>query len=312
VRIRIASYAYLVNVTQPETGFRTIDLTHDGRNRPYLVLLPAAAGSERLPLVIELHGRGIDAATFDRLTGFGALASEAGFALVAPSAVGEMWNDGRDDDAEAHGLPDDVAYLNAVIDDAVARLPIDPARIYVVGMSNGATMAARLVCEGGGRIAAVAQVAGTAALGVGSNCHRSTPLPLLQIHGSDDRYAPYGGGVASAARRRFVLRVPPRPVVSVEAWASLWIVANGADATPAVSAASPDTTARKWAGPTPASDVVFYRVEGGGHTWPSSTFTLPRLLFGRTSTTFDATRTIWSFFSEHRLQAGSAGGPASS
>ena len=44
---------------------------------------PPARG---LPLVLELHGRGIDAVMFDRLTGFMDLARESGFALVAPSA----------------------------------------------------------------------------------------------------------------------------------------------------------------------------------------------------------------------------------
>jgi polyhydroxybutyrate depolymerase len=166
-------------------------------------------------------------------------------------------------------------------------------------MSNGATMAGRLACEAGDRLAAVAQVAGTAALGVAAGCRRLDPLPLIQIHGTDDRYAPYEGGVASAARRRFVLHVPPRPVVGVEAWASMWIVANDADPTPILSSIASDTTARKWSGPTSASDVAFYRVDGGGHTWPDATFGLPKLLFGRTTRTFNATTTVWSFFREH-------------
>jgi len=47
---------------------------------PYLLQAPPAAGTagDRLPLVLELHGRGIDAETFDRMTGFGALAGEGG------------------------------------------------------------------------------------------------------------------------------------------------------------------------------------------------------------------------------------------
>jgi poly(3-hydroxybutyrate) depolymerase len=32
-----------------------------------------------MPLVLEIHGRGIDAAQLDRLTGFGSLANEAHF-----------------------------------------------------------------------------------------------------------------------------------------------------------------------------------------------------------------------------------------
>ncbi|HEY5472890.1 MAG TPA: PHB depolymerase family esterase, partial [Candidatus Limnocylindrales bacterium] len=119
-----------------------ISFTHNGVERPYLIQACASGAgvAERVPLVLELHGRGIDAVRFDQLTGFGVLADEAGFALALPNAVGEIWNDGRDAAPEGLG-PDDIGYLIAVLDDVCARLPIDPRRIYVVGMSNGAAMA---------------------------------------------------------------------------------------------------------------------------------------------------------------------------
>lgn len=52
----------------------------------------------------------------------------------------EIWNNGRYPGVEREG-PDDVDYLLALIDDARTRLPIDPRRVYTMGMSNGATMA---------------------------------------------------------------------------------------------------------------------------------------------------------------------------
>ena len=195
---RLATEAQM-QATAP-AGRRAVALTHDGIDRPYLLQAPPAGGStgERVPLVVELHGRGIDAETFDRLTGFGALAGEEGFALALPSAVGEIWNDGRDAAAEGR-RPDDVGYLTAMIDDATAQLPIDPRRIYVVGMSNGATMAGLLACELAERIAAVAQVAGTAAAGVAATCRPARPVPILNIHGTRRRLRPVRG------------RDPPQP-----------------------------------------------------------------------------------------------------
>ena len=281
-------------------GRHAVPLTHDGIDRPYLLQAPPAAGTagDRLPLVLELHGRGIDAETFDRMTGFGALAGEEGFVLALPSAVGEIWNDGREA-APKGRRPDDVGYLTAVIDDATARLPIDPGRIYVVGMSNGATMAGRLACELAERIAAVAQVAGTAAAAVAATCHPARPVPILNIHGSADDYAPYEGGVRHSLRGRVVLRHAAGPSVGIDDWARFWTAANGALEGPVLSALPPDITIRTWHGPTPSADVTFYRIEGGGHTWPSSRFSLPALLFGRTSRTFDATRVSWDFLARH-------------
>jgi len=281
-------------------GRTTLQLTHGGTERPYLLQIPPSAGEERLPLLLELHGRGIDAVQFDGLTGFGELAAEAGYALAMPSAISEMWNDGRNPATGGIHRPDDVAYLAAVLDDVLARAAIDPHRIYVAGMSNGATMAGRLACELPDRLAAVAQVAGTAAVEVVSRCRPARSTPILSIHGSADDYAPYEGGTRHSLRSRLVLRHASGPVVGVDEWARFWVEANGARAEPATTELLPDTTVRAWRGASPQSDVVFYRVEGAGHTWPGGRWVLPAFLFGKTSGTFDAARTIWEFLAAHR------------
>jgi polyhydroxybutyrate depolymerase len=289
-------------------GRQTIALTYDGLDRPYLLQAPAAtaaaaasaSAAERVPLVLQLHGRGIAAVQFDRLTGFGEVAGEQGFALAMPSAVGEIWNDGRD--AAPGGMrPDDVGYLAAVIDDAVARPAIDSRRVYVVGMSNGATMAARLACERADRIAAFAQVAGTVGADVAATRRPARPVPILSIHGTADDYAPYEGGARHTLRGRIVLRHAVGPSLGVDEWARFWVEANGALDGPVVSELPPDTIIRTWHGPSPCSDVAFYRIEGAGHTWPGSRFALPAFVFGRTSRTFDAAHVIWEFLAAHTL-----------
>ena len=277
-------------------------MRHEGRERPYLLHVPPAALAERAPLLLELHGRGIDPVSFDRWTGFRHLADKAGFVVALPSAVGEIWNDGRFPGLTRDG-PDDVGYLVALIEDACTRFSIDERRIYVVGMSNGATMAARLVCERAGRIAAFAQVAGTAAAGVAATCRPACPVPILQVHGTNDDFAPYGGGRRHGLRARLVLRHAAGPSIGVDDWARLWVAANEAHEGPRIETFPPDTTVRRWHGPSPASDVVFYRVDGGGHTWPGNRQPLPRPLFGRKSRAFDATKVIWNFLSAHRRDA---------
>ena len=288
--------------TSLPAGSHTISLRHEGRERPYLLHIPPSAVTERVPLLLELHGRGIDPVSFDRWTGFRHLADRAGFVVALPSAVGEIWNDGRYPELVRDG-PRDVGYLVALIEDACTRLPIDGGRIYVVGMSNGATMAARLVFEQARRIAAFAQVAGTAAVGVAANSRPACPVPILQVHGTGDDFAPYGGGRRHGLRARLVLRHAAGPSIGVDDWARLWVAANEAHEGPRIETLPPDTTVRRWRGPSPASDVVFYRVDGGGHTWPGNRQPLPRLLFGRTSRAFDATKVIWDFLAAHRREA---------
>lgn len=250
--------------------------------------MPDGAG-ERPALVVELHGRGIDPIRFDGLTGFRRLADEAGFVLALPAAVGEIWNDGRDPLRST----DDVGYLDALIEDACRQCPVDPRRVYLVGMSNGAAMAGRFALERTERIAGIGQVAGTAAAAITKQHHPNRALRLIQIHGSRDEIAPYAGGSRRALRARLLVRRSFAASVGVDEWARLWVEALGGPETPQTDMPVPDTTRRTWRDAHGKPTVVFYRVEGAGHTWPSSNIKLPRFLFGRTTTTFDATRTIW-------------------
>jgi polyhydroxybutyrate depolymerase len=249
-------------------------------------------------LLVQLHGRGIDPVRFDRLTGFGALADQEGFAIAMPGAIGEIWNDGRDAAPESM-RPDDVGYLTAVIADACARLPIDRRRIYLAGMSNGAAIAGRMACERAELIAGLAQVAGTAGMSVVAATRPARPVPIISIHGTADRVAPYQGGVRRGLLPHVMIRHAAGPSIGVDDWAAFWVAADGATTGPSTTTLPPDVTIRTWHGPTPASDVVFYRLEGCGHTWPGAHIPLPALLFGRTSRTIDAARVCWEFLAAH-------------
>lgn len=248
---------------------------------------------------MELHGRGIEATRFDALTGFGELAGARGFALALPNAINEVWNDGRPQTTKLSGGADDVGSLAALIGDAQTAAPIDPDRVSLAGMPNGAVMAGRFTCERATEIAGFAQVGGTAAAEVARDAHPSTAVPLLHVHGTADRFAPYEGGVPNAPLARLLLGRSRSPAVGVDEWARFWVEANAAAPEPTVRHLPPDTTVREWHGDTPASDVVFYRVGGAGHTWPSPRWRLPSLIFGGRTRTFDATEAIVSFLLDH-------------
>jgi polyhydroxybutyrate depolymerase len=62
----------------------------------------------------------------------------------------------RDGDRWTQGIPDDVAFLDAVIARVSREHGVDPERIYVSGFSNGGQMAARMALERPETFAAVA------------------------------------------------------------------------------------------------------------------------------------------------------------
>ena len=83
----------------PGTFRRTLD--HDGRERSYLVHLPAqAASGDPLPVILNFHGGGGNAQGQEDYSRMDAVADEAGFIAVYPEGTGRFggylltWNAG--------------------------------------------------------------------------------------------------------------------------------------------------------------------------------------------------------------------------
>ena len=85
-------------------GDQHLAVSHGGHERPYLLHVPTNSPADKVPLLVELHGRGIDPIAFDRWTGFRDLADREGFAVALPGSVGPIWNDGRFPELERSGV----------------------------------------------------------------------------------------------------------------------------------------------------------------------------------------------------------------
>jgi len=172
--------------------------TSYGGDRPVDLQTPAITPGEQYPLVMVLHGYGasglIQTAYF-QLTDL----PDEGIFLLSPDgtidANGNRFWDASEACCGADGPEvDDVAYLGGLIDAVMADWPIDPARVYVVGHSNGHFMAYRLACERADVITAIAGLAGAAPTVDGSGCDPAQPVSSLHIHGTADSTIPYAGG----------------------------------------------------------------------------------------------------------------------
>jgi polyhydroxybutyrate depolymerase len=253
------------------------------------------------PLVIQLHGGGGNGHGLDRLTRFHTLADQERFAVLSPSGVNRRWNDGRAIRGARPAAPaagaDDVGFIAALIDCVAGWLPVDRRRVYVVGISNGAMMAARLASQIPDRIAAYAQVAATVAIDAPNWWHPDRPVPFINIGGTADPIVPYLGGEVRGGRRD---RPDLGRVLAVDQWAAL-LAAHNHSIGPETHALPPDLSVRTWRGQTPQGDLEFWRVDGGGHTWPGGIQYLPARIIGTTSATFDATTAIWRFFQPRAL-----------
>ncbi len=252
----------------------------DGQVRTYRVFAPTTLEPEgQPPLVLVLGGVGNSAENMVGATEFDRQATVGNFIVAYPEGLDLTWNAGFCCASGITSGVDDVAFLSRLIDQLVADYDVDPARVYVTGVSAGAMMAYRLACERPDRIAGVGSVAGAMVL---ERCQPDQGVPVIEIHGTEDPLVPYGGGLV---RPEAVANQPvPATVAVVERWASL----NDCPAGPREETQGPVTTLRWTACPGGAA-VELVTVEGGGHTWFASGL-------GPANGAVDATMLIWDFF----------------
>ncbi|MEV5570441.1 hypothetical protein AB0L06_10335 [Spirillospora sp. NPDC052269] len=221
-----------------------------------------------MPLILDLHG--LDSSGFEQAV-YGRLADEGaarGFVVVEPdSAPGRTgW--------KLPGMPDgraDIGYVSALLDHLEKGLCLDRRREFAAGFSNGAGLAAALVCGLGGRLAGIAAVSG---LNLTRPCPQPAPTTIVAFHGTSDPVVPYGGGEPFGGNRS---RIPSWMVPSdgsfdlpsVSASAAAWGRAFGCGKTASAEPAS-GVRHRAWTACRRDARVDLYTVSGTGHAWPGS------------------------------------------
>ncbi len=295
----------------PHGSYRRASLIHDSLKRTFIVYLPSSYDrTVPSPLVMALHGKGVDAEGMILVTrkGFDRLAERDGFLVVYPDGLELNWNDGRRDeeaDDRAHREDiDDVGFIAALADTMVSEYNTDPRLVYVTGISNGAIMAYRLACELSHKIAAIAPVDGNIPLLFIDDCSPSRHVPVLAINNVNDPVVPFEGGeIYSHSGREMLGRV-----LSVEKSVEYWVKRNGCSPVPVITE-EPDrdptdgtrVARREYFNREDGTEVVLYVVDGGGHTWPGGLQYLPARVIGKTSRDIDASEVIWSFFKRQKL-----------
>ncbi len=277
----------------PAHGSSFETLRTGGHRRTYALHLPARAGNAPVPLLIVLHGFGGNGLDMEDGTHFSQLADTANAIVAYPDGLRTYGFAGPRHWSSSGSDETDVEFIRALIDEIAKHHRVDSHRIYVTGFSNGASMAYRIAAELADRIAAIGAVAG--AIGRRDDRGRATtirapsrPVPVVAMHGVlDDRVA-YGD---SASARRGVL-----PVAAAMAF---WREQDHCP-TPPLREISHDgnVVAERSTGCAESTDVLYYSVQDGAHTW----FMLHPDSLGSISARHDFTATdlVWAFLSAHR------------
>ena len=277
-------------------GTTASTVTTAGGARTFRVHVPPSyVHGKAMAVVLMLHGGGGSALQFESQSAkMDPIADREGFITVYPDGVGliRTFNAGNCCGKAVTDKVDDVGFVGTLLDQIEAKLCVDERRVFASGMSNGALMSQRLACELSTRIAAIAPVAGTMPV---PSCQPTRPVPVFEIHGSNDGHIPFAGGIGCG---------PSSGVdfTSVPATMEGWRTRNGCSAATLPSFEQGDGKCAAYQ--DCKSPVVLCTIEGGGHSWPGGE---PKQAVsdcpgdGIQSTTFMASEAIWKFFAANPM-----------
>lgn len=274
----------------------------DDYRRRYKLYTPRSADQlvGKRALVLVIHGGGSSDRGMLKLTRerWNELADEHGFYVAYPNAVDRLWDFGEGDTSnELDHRVNDLAYFERVIDEVSARSPIDPQRVFATGISRGGQSSYFLACNIPERIRAVMPVAMGLPEFMVDECVSGPPVGVAIVNGTADPQVPYEGGWIT------VFRDQRDRVLSTDETAKLWRSRNGCAQAPTstllVDRVEDNTSVAitAWSDCSGAP-VMLYRVENGGHTWPSGLQYLRVRRVGEVSQEIDAAEEGWKFFSQ--------------
>ena len=246
--------------------------------RTYHTYVPSGyTGNEPVPVMVTFHGGGSYAIGQLAYSEFDVVAEREGFIVVAPdygmSALGRFTT------------PDVAEFTSAILDEISKTWNIDKRRVYASGISMGGGASFTLAYELSDRIAAIAPVA--AGFGRGQR-DLPRPMTIVVMYGTHDPVASGYSQQTYDALNHFVKQNGCSDKPEVKVWTP-----TEADPT--------GITRFTYGGGKDGTEVIFYRVDQGGHTWPGKYQYASWITVGLTTQHIDGSQAIWDHLKEHKL-----------
>ena len=289
---------------------RRATMRFGGIERSYYVHLPPQyQAGKALPLVVLLHGGGGGAQQAMNAYPLQQVADLEGFILVAPNGTGPFprellrtWNVKFGFGYAQRNDVDDVGFLRALILELEKMLAVDPHRVYLTGLSNGAILCHWAAAANSDLIAGIAPVVGTVG---GRNADEQQlhmpgkpthPVDVILFNGGLDEHLPPEGGL----QKKWADlggNEPRKWVVSANDSARFWVEADGCKPTPLVEELPAlKATRTTWSGGKNGTHVILYVLHNQGHAWPGG---LPgRAVADTPSPLIKAHEVLWQFFKD--------------
>jgi polyhydroxybutyrate depolymerase len=258
--------------------YAQLDSIYDqGTYRTFIMHLPTGYDdSKEYPLVLNLHGLRANAQQQQTYSQFDDVADQKGFIVVYPNAIDESWSTSGNTDID---------FLTHLVDSIRAEYSTNDC-LFVTGFSQGGFMTYKFANNTTHAIKAIVVGSGNMSNATQTASENAPQIPTMHFHGTADNTVPYGGSS---------LFIPP-----VENTIEWWVNHNNCNTTPVVTSIpdldpTDNSTVEKYyyGNGDHGTEVTFYKVIGGGHTW-SGSYSIP--LFGATNKDINQSEIIGDFF----------------
>ena len=266
-------------MARSHTSYQTYNCTINGIERTYKLYLPANIQPDA-PLVFVLHGYG---GSFDLdHVGMNEAAERHGFAVCYPQGA----KDGRGKPCWNVGYPfqadmaiDDIAFLSKLARQLQKRHNLSRKNTFCTGMSNGGEMCYLLAYSKQTTFRAVAPIAGLTMAWMPEKYTRTRPIPLFEVHGTQDRTSEWTGDLENKGGWGAYIAVPDA--------IDYWVKRNSCDKEeheklPLKTANANQVIAHRYTDTEHGNDVWLSEIIGGTHTWGEKDL--------------DIAEEIWNFF----------------
>lgn len=251
--------------------------------RTFIVHLPTGYSiNNQYPIVLNLHGLLSNASQQQSITQFDNIADSNGFVLVYPN--GNPIGNSSVNKWETIGNSD-VDFLSSLVDSIRTNYSTNNC-LFVTGFSQGGFMTYKFANNTPHVVNAIAVGSGNMTDLLKNQSVYAPQIPIMHFHGTADSIVPYIGSPPAIS-----------PVDSTIRW---WVQHNNCNSSPSYIS-MPDlnltdsSTVEKhyYSGGVNGSEVTFFKVFNGGHTWSGSNSPSP---FGFTNKDINQSKIIGDFF----------------
>ena len=276
-------FSLLFVQAQPELH----QFSHDGLSREYYLYIPDSLVADA-PLLFVFHGYSGSASGIMNYSGLNQIADDNGFAVCYPQGLIDdwdysFWNVGYDWHVDE--TVDDVGFATSLAQYLQTDFNLSTQNTFSTGMSNGGDMSYLLACQASDVFRAVAPVAGCMMTWLYNSCAPLNPIPVFEIHGTDDDVTWWEGADE-------IFNDGWGPWESVDTTFNFWTQLNGCtefliDTLPDIDMSDGSyVVSHKNTNGLNNNEVWLYEVVNGGHDWPG--------VWGNMD--ISTSEEIWNFF----------------